>query len=1330
MPSSSSRRDIPIRKARAVKALSAALLCLVAVWGFVAPSPPEEGRSESLVKQDTMIPRTEPAVLSARASVESAMPIEPGFPAEIRLMHDMQGWEAIEALGTRLPEVAAFYGKTPEQLQEQLKADHCLKVNRRGELFYACPLHAAPNPTEPSNESAASVASIGPTDIGPFDTSQAFLLHSRPGASRVIYLDFDGHTDTTPGGWEDGAYAPVYNISGNSTAIFEDDERIQIIQIWQRVAEDYAMYDIDVTTEEPGVERLRKTSTSDAQFGMRCCIGGSGSLWYGANVGGVALTGSFDAGQDVPCWVFPVGGTGFNAKNVADAASHEVGHTLGLAHDGIEGVTGATTGQGNWAPIMGVSYSKPITQWDKGEFTSASNTQDDLAVMLTQGAVYRPDDHGGTTATATKLSADSNSASVSGVIERNTDLDFFRIDAVTGSLVCNIKPAPSGANLRLEVKLYDSAGTLLQTATSADVSGVNNGTQQVTLTRSVTAGVFYVSVDGIGNGDPLVTGYSDYGSLGQYTGTISGVVPGGFTWTVTTSGTMQWNTTGNWASGTVPNAAGVSVRVNNDIGGDQTIQLASAYTVGSLYLGDANSTHAFAITPNGGSLVFNNSGITASLSKTSGGNDSLSVPVSLVDALVLTQSASGTLSFSGGISGSGALTKEGAGTVVFASANAYTGITALSAGVLRLDNSAGLPGGIDNTVGSGESALSFKGGVLGLASGDFTRQIGTGAGQLDWDPDTGGAGSGGFAAFGADREVRLNNGLGSYSWATQILGSGSILILSHPTATHTLNFRNGISFSNAKRTVQVEDGAAAVDAMFSGSLVGTAATTAGLNKTGPGVLSLTNTNTYPGSTTVSDGVLRLQNAAALPSGNLELTGGGVLGLGAGDFTARTIGTGVDQVQWLGSGGFAAFGATRAVKFSASSINWHSTGTNFIGSGRVLILSHDAADATLDWQQPISLAGALRTVQVEDGSAVIDAKMSGVIAGGSSGTSNDFYKTGAGTLAFTAQNTYWGDTVVNAGTLMIGDGGTTGSISQNAASITVEPGATLAVNRSDTVTQGTNALKVAVSGDGGFTQAGTGNTVLMLANTYIGPTTLEAGTLTLGAAGVLPDASLVSIGSATLATGTFAETAGKLDPTAAATVQLAAGTTLAFADSSAVDWTGGTLTLTGTFVSGSSLRFGTSATALTTTQLSQISATGYANFALDANGYLTAMSTSGFAYWATVTYANGTLPTNQRGPNDDFDQDGVVNLLEFALAGRDPTLPNGPSGTLTGLTLSFTKRNGISGVTYAIEQSSDLGPSAVWTEVTGPSYLNNATTISYTMPSGPTAMFVRLRVTQP
>ena len=899
--------------------------------------------------------------------VRGQMPLEAGFPAGIRLIGEARGEAAITRLGGRLAEVAAFYGKTPEKLREHLRTDHSLLVNRSGELVYACELDCLEcNPAQAA-EADVIAESIGTTDPPPFDTAEAFFLHSRPGANRVIYLDFTGHADTS-GKWKAGAASPPFDLDGDDSA-FNSSELNRIIGVWQRVAEDYAMYEIDVTTEDPGVEALRKANSSDAAYGVRVVIGGSSSDWYGNASGGVAFVGSFDNNTDTPCWVFPKApGSGIAEKNIAEAASHEAGHTLGLFHDGVIGGASYYGGQGNWASIMGASYSKAISQWSKGEYANANNTQDDLAVMLTQGAVYRPDDFGNSTATATELSTDDTSITISGVVERSTDLDFFRIEAAGGSLVIDATPALRGANLRIEVKLYDAAGTLLQTATSADTT---DGTQVVTLTRSVSAGSHYVSIDGIGNGDPATTGYSDYASLGQYSVAISGVVPGGFSWVPVVAGSYQWNTTANWTSGSLPSGAGSTVRINSDITGDQTIQFASATSIGRLFLGDSNSTHAFTLAGIGGSMVFNNSGSPAYLSKSAGANDAITAAVSLVDELVVTQSASGTLSFSGGVSG----------------------VTTLKDGLLRLDASSGLPGGIDNAVGAGESALAFDGGVLGL-NGDFTRQLGTGAGQLDWA-----SGTGGFAAFGADRQVRLNNGTSALSWSSSIIGGSNILILGHPAATHTLDFRNGISFAGSKRTVQVEDGEADVDAMLSGVLSG--GSSSGLNKTGSGVLALANANSYSGSTTVDGGVLRLQHASALPSGNLELTGGGTLGLGAADLTARTLGIGIDQVQWTGEGGFAAFGADRAVKFSASSINW--SATNFIGGSRALILGHDTADATLDWQQRISLAGSARIIQVNDGSAAIDAKMSDVIAGGTSGTSNVFNKTGAGTLAFTAQN---------------------------------------------------------------------------------------------------------------------------------------------------------------------------------------------------------------------------------------------------------------------------------------------------------------------------------------
>jgi autotransporter-associated beta strand protein len=1003
------------------------------------------------------------------------------FPAGIRLPASARGEAAIAALGNRLPEVASHYRKAPEELRALFRNDKCLQVNTEGKLFYACELHG-----HAATAAEAPSATVSPTDPPPFPTEEAFLLHSRPGANRLIYLDFDGHIDNTAGNWRDGASAPPFDTNGDPS-VFTSSERERIIYIWQRVAEDFSMFDIDVTTEDPGVEALRKTNSSDQIYGIRVVIGGSSGGaddWYTSSVGGVAFVGSFDSSSDVPCWVFP-GNLGNSEKNIAEAASHEAGHTLGLSHDGVTGGASYYSGQGNWAPIMGVGYSKEIVQWSKGEYSNANNTQDDLAVMLTQGAVYRPDDHGSTTTTATVLSADTIPLLSEGVIEKRTDLDFFRISAAGGSLGITVKPSPRDSNLRIEVKLYDAAGTLLQTASSADTT---SGTQPVTLTRSVALGDYFFSVDGIGNGDPLATGYSDYASLGQYLISITGVIPAGATWLPTAAGTYQWNTSSNWSTNPLPNAAGVTLRINNNIAANQTINLTTAATLGNLFLGDSNGTHRFTIAAAGGSLTFDNGAASEGLSKTSGSNDVISAPLALTGELLVNQSSSGTLSLSGAVSGTGSLTKEGAGTLILTGAKTYTGPTIVDDGVLRLDTTDALPAG--NLVLSG-------GGVLGLASGNFSRANGTGSNQVQWN------GNGGFAAFGADRTVTP----GSMSWASTTL-SGNALILGHATADATLIWSSNLSFAGSARIIQVDDGSAAIDARISGVLSGSGT----FNKTGSGTLELTNANTYTAATSVNDGLLLLSNAAALPATNLAI-GGGILGLGAGDLTTRTIGTGASQVQWTADGGFAAFGATRAVKFSETAINW--TATNFIGGGRTLILSHPTADATLDWQQPISMNGGARTVEVGNGTAEIDALMSGVINGGTAGNA-PFSKTGEGTLAFTAQNSYNGDTIVTAGILMIGNGGTTGGISQNSTNIIVDSGATLAVNRSDTVTQGSNPLKVAISGDGDFAQIGSGTTILNLVNTHTGGTAIDRGTLKLSGSGTLGAAgSTVSVSSAGL-----------------------------------------------------------------------------------------------------------------------------------------------------------------------------------------------------------------------
>jgi autotransporter-associated beta strand protein len=135
--------------------------------------------------------------------------------------------------------------------------------------------------------------------------------------------------------------------------------------------------------------------------------------------------------------------------------------------------------------------------------------------------------------------------------------------------------------------------------------------------------------------------------------------------------------------------------------------------------------------------------------------------------------------------------------------------------------------------------------------------------------------------------------------------------------------------------------------------------------------------------------------------------------------------------------------------------------------------------------------------------------------------------------------------------------------------------------------------------------------------------------------------------------------------------------------------------------------------------------------ITGDGTLTvgAVTPSGFSSWITGTFANGTVPGGQQGPNDDFDKDGISNLVEYAIAGQDPTVGNPAISTFTAGTLSFTKRAGTSGLTYDIE-SSTLLTAESWTPLAKPPVVESASAISYTFTLGtPGKNFARLKVTK-
>ena len=359
--------------------------------------------------------------------------------------------------------------------------------------------------------------------VTPLPLDQTFELHSLPGANHRIYLDFNGHTTSDPS-WNNGIAftTPAFDINGNPSSFSNLElERIQFI--WARVAEDFAPFNVDVTTEDPGINALRNTGGSDTQWGIRAVIGGSVTDWFDPFGGavGVANLGSFTWDTDTPAFIFSEDNSNGAEKPTAETISHEVGHTLGLNHDGRgapyyeEYYEGHGSGATGWAPIMGFSDFQPVTQWSRGEYPNADNKEDDLTIITTEnGFGFRNDDHGNSSSTASGLTVSGSAVSGSGIIERTTDVDVFRVVTGGGVVTLNVDVFHRGPNLDAAATLFNASGVQVATSSPADALDAS-------ISTSLAAGTYFLHVSGVGAGT-TATGYSDYASLGQYT--ITGTI--------------------------------------------------------------------------------------------------------------------------------------------------------------------------------------------------------------------------------------------------------------------------------------------------------------------------------------------------------------------------------------------------------------------------------------------------------------------------------------------------------------------------------------------------------------------------------------------------------------------------------------------------------------------------------------------------------------------------------------------------------------------------------------------------------------------------------------
>jgi autotransporter-associated beta strand protein len=326
------------------------------------------------------------------------------------------------------------------------------------------------------------------------------ILESLAGAKGVVYLDFQG------------GYTPSWGgIAYERPALSVADIR----EIWQRVAEDYMPFNINVTTDLKTFEKAPQNSRAHV------IVTPTTTAQPGA--GGASYVGSFNWTGETPCWVFELS----TPRYCAQACAHEAGHTLGLVHDGqeIKGTHyeyyyGHNAGNSNtsWAPIMGIAYYDNVTQWSKGEYQYANNSEDQLLIIANQNNVdFRPDDTGDTLATSRYLETYSDStAGAQGVIEHTGDTDAFQFTTRGGLISLRADPVSLGPDLAIQASLFDASDNLLAVDNPQD-------TLWASIQTNLPAGTYTFRVTGAGRNDPLTNGFSDYASLGYYsiTGSVA-----------------------------------------------------------------------------------------------------------------------------------------------------------------------------------------------------------------------------------------------------------------------------------------------------------------------------------------------------------------------------------------------------------------------------------------------------------------------------------------------------------------------------------------------------------------------------------------------------------------------------------------------------------------------------------------------------------------------------------------------------------------------------------------------------------------------------------------
>jgi T5SS/PEP-CTERM-associated repeat protein/autotransporter-associated beta strand protein len=685
------------------------------------------------------------------------------------------------------------------------------------------------------------------------------------------------------------------------------------------------------------------------------------------------------------------------------------------------------------------------------QFTAANTDDVSGRFSAATGQAFRVDTNGQTVAFDTVIAGTGNTFTKlgSGTLTLSADNTYTGVTTVSAGTLRigagNATGSIAGDIVTNAALVFDRSGSL---TTAGNISGAGSleklGSGTVTLTGN----------NSYGGGTQINAGTLAVGSTGAL-GSSGAISFGG--------GTLQYSS-GNNAdySSRISSADGQAIRIDTS---GQTVTFASALAgAGSTLekLGAGTLTLSAASTYDGGTSIGG-----GTLEVTSGG----AISHGAADLTVGTAAGSGDLLVSGGsVTSANALLGTAAGSTGTAT---ITSGSWDNTGALKVGEAAGATGVLTIQGGSVTSDSSYLGFAAG-SSGTATVTGGTWTNSGDLRVGNDGTG-----------ELRISDsGVVAVGGSLFQGGSGSIDLASGGTLRIGLGGTTGELLTDlAVNGTLVFD--RSDDSSYFGVLSGTGAVT----KLGAGTLTLTGQNTATGLTTITSGTLQIGD------GTVD---GAIAGNALNNATLafNTLGTTTYAGNISGSGDLTKSGVGTLTLTGSSS---YSGGTTF-SDGTVVLGSADAlgSTGTLSFDGGVMRFSNANTTDYSDRFSTagnqafaVDTDARDVtFATGLSGAGSSLEKLGAGTLTLTGANTYDAGTTVTAGTLRIGNSGTTGSLVGNIANA----GAVVFDRADDSTFAG------AISGTGTLAKLGAGTLTLSGANTFTGLTTIESGTLQIGDGG--------------------------------------------------------------------------------------------------------------------------------------------------------------------------------------------------------------------------------------